>query len=88
MMDEPTPKIGRKKLTTGIISTLKNGARRKEDIPPRRDFIAFFPSLYLIDTDTVIPTHNGPESGGNGAMMERIRFLRQISGEKKDKQIP
>ena len=23
-----------------------------------------------------MPTHNGPESGGNGAMMERIRFLK------------
>ena len=35
----------RTELTTGMISTLKNVARRKEDIPPRRDFIAFFPSL-------------------------------------------
>lgn len=34
-----------KKLTTGMISTLKNVASLKEAIPPRRDFIAFFPSL-------------------------------------------
>ena len=44
-MEDPTPKIGRKKLTTGMISTLKNVASLKEAIPPRRDFIAFFPSL-------------------------------------------
>ena len=45
VMEEPTPKIGRKKLTTGMISTLKNVAIRKDAIPPIRDFIAFFPSL-------------------------------------------
>lgn len=33
-MEEPTPKIGRKKLTTGMISTLKNVAIRKDAIPP------------------------------------------------------
>ena len=48
-MEEPTPKMGRKKLTTGMISTLKNVASLKEAIPPRRDFIAFLKGTYTTD---------------------------------------
>ena len=75
VMEELTPKIGRKNSTTGISRTLAKVAILKEAMPPIRDFIASFPSLYRWDTDTVIPTHKGPHRGGKGAKNPRRRFL-------------
>ncbi|MDQ9871096.1 hypothetical protein RFX30_17165, partial [Acinetobacter baumannii] len=75
MIEAPTGKSGSKSVTTGMHITLRKVAILNDAIPPIRLFIASLPSWYLIEIDTVIPTHNGPDKGGNGAKIPKITFL-------------